>query len=254
MSLGQIFSLALKRWWIIVIAMVLGAALMFGYTYYFVAPMYTSRALTGVKVPDMNAYNDSMTGQKVARECSDILMSDITLDKAAAELNSEGAGVFYTAARLRSMISTVVDEETRFFQVHVTNGDAKEAQRVCQKVIESFNVILKEKNIINEAEGITLNYATLPTSPSSPNMTTNTVLGAIIGLVISLGVLLVVGFFKDSIDGEDFLVSVYGDKIPVLAVLPDANTGSAYYKRYAKKYGYGYADEQAFVNTDATRE
>ena len=85
-------------------------------------------------------------------------------------------------------------------------------------------------------------------------MTTNTVLGAIIGLVISLGVLLVIGFFKDSIDGEDFLVSVYGDKIPVLAVLPDANTSSAYYKRYAKKYGYGYADEQAFVNTDATRE
>ena len=254
MSLGQIFLLALKRWWIILIAMVLGAALMFGYTYYLVTPMYTSKALTGVKVPDMNAYNDSMTGQKVARECSDILMSDITLDRAAAELNSEGMGIFYTGAKLRSMIGTVVDEETRFFQVHVTNADPKEAQRVCQKVIESFNVILKEKNIINEAEGITLNYATLPTSPSSPNMTTNIVIGALIGLIISFGVLIIIGFFKDSIDGEDFLVSVYGDKIPMLAVLPDANTSSAYYKKYARKYGYGYADDQLAVDMPETQD
>jgi len=244
-SLGQIFSLALKRWWIILIAMLLGAALMFGYTQYFVTPMYRSEALTGVKVPDMNAYNESMTGQKVARECSDILMSDITLSRAADELNSASSEFFYTSANLRSMISTVVDEETRFFEVRVTNASPIEAHRVCQEVIEAFNIVLKEKNIINEAEGITLNYATLPTSPSSPNMTTNVVIGALIGLILSLGVLLVVGFFKDSIDGEDFLISAYGEKIPMLAVIPDANSGGSYYKKYGKKYGYGYGYESA---------
>ncbi len=240
MSLGQIFSLALKRWWIILIAVVLGAALLFVYTEFFVQPMYTSDALTGVKVPDMNAYNDSMTGQKVARECSDILLSDITLNRAADELNSNGSGVFYTSPRLRGMISTVVDEETRFFEVKVTCNDPREAQRVCQEVINAFNVIIKEKNIINDAEGITLKYATLPTSPSSPNKTTNVLVGALLGFVLSLGALLVVGFFKDSIDGEDYIINAYGEKIPMLAVIPDANAGASGYRKYTKKYGYGY--------------
>ncbi len=237
MSLGQIFSLALKRWWIILIAMVLGAALLFAYTYFLVEPMYTSTSRIGVKVMQMNAYNDSVTGQQVAKECSDILLSDITLDKVAGKLDQSAE---YTNARLRGMISTVVDEETRFFDVSVTSNDPDEAKRVCDAVINAFCDALKEEKLINEAEGIILNYPNMPTSPSSPNKTTNTVIGAIIGLVISLACLLVVGFVNDTIDGEDWIIGAYGDKIPMLAVIPDANSNAAAYKKYTKKYGYGY--------------
>ena len=240
MSLGQIFSLAFKRWWIIALAVILGGALMFAYTYFFVQPVYTSEARIGIKIPEMNAYNDSMTGQKVARECSDILRSDITLNKAAQALNAEGTGVEYTGANLRSMISTVVDDDTRFFSVRVNNTDPKEAQRICSAVIDAFNVVIKEHNIINSAEGIVLDDATLPTRPTSPNYTTNTLIGAIVGLVVSFFSMFILGFLKDTVDCEDYIISMYGDKIPVLAVIPDANTRNYGYRRYTKRYGYGY--------------
>lgn len=240
MSLGQIFAIALKRWWIILIAAVLGAGLMLGYTHYFVQPLYTSEARIGVTIPDMNAYNDSMTGQKVARECSDILRSDLTLNRAASKLNNENPNITYTGANLRAMVSTVVDEETRFFSVRVTSRTPAEAQRVCEAVITSFNVVLKDRNIINSAEGIILDDATYPTSPSSPDMTTNALVGAVIGFVISLAILLVIGFFTDAVDGEDYIINTYGHKVPMLAVIPDANSGSRGYKKYSRKYGYGY--------------
>ena len=239
MSLGQIFSLAFKRWWIIVLAVVLGAALLFAYTYFFIAPQYVSSARIGIRVLQMNAYNESMTAQKVAKECSDILMADITLDNAAAELNA-GGKTQYTSATLRRMITTVIDEDTRFFDVNVTNYDPVEASRVCQTVIDSFCRVLEERELIKEAEGIILNYPTRPNSPSSPNITTNTMVGGILGLVISFFAMLLVGFLRDSVDCEDYILSTYGEKFPILAVIPDANSRSYGYRRYTKKYGYGY--------------
>ena len=239
MSLGQIVSLAFKRWWIILIAVVLGAALLFAYTYFFVAPMFTSSARIGIRVLQMNAYNESMTAQKVAKECSDILLADITLDSAAEQLNAAG-NTRYTSASLRAMITTIIDEDTRFFDVNVTYTNPVEANRVCQTVINSFCDTLAERELIKEGEGIVLNYPTKPTSPSSPNIITNTLVGGILGLVISFFAMFIVGFLKDTVDCEDYLLNTYGEKFPILAVIPDANSRQSGYRRYTKKYGYGY--------------
>ena len=252
MSLGQIFSLAIKRWWIILIAVVLGAALLFAYTYFLVQPVYTASARIGIRVMDMNAYNESMTGQKVAKDCALILMSDITFDIVANELNgtkrADGTIRQYSNANLRGMTSTEIDEDTRFFLVHVTCNDPEEARLVCESIIEAFCEVLDENNFIKDAGGIILNHPTLPSSPSSPNMTSNVILGGAIGFVISLAILVAFAFLKDTMDSEETIISAYGEKIPVLAVIPDANTGAAAYKKYSKKYGYvygrGYAPEE----------
>lgn len=251
MSLGQIFSLAIKRWWIILIAVVLGAALLFAYTYFLVEPMYTASARIGIRVMDMNAYNESMTGQKVAKDCAFILMSDITFDMVVNELNGtarkDGTIRNYSNAKLRGMISTEIDEDTRFFRVHVSSSDPEEARLVCESLINAFCVVLDENNFIKDAGGIILNHPTLPSSPSSPNTTSNVILGAAMGFVLSLAALVALSFLKDTMDSEETIISAYGEKIPVLAVIPDANSGAAAYKKYSKKYGYvygrGYAPE-----------
>ena len=252
MSLGQIFSLAIKRWWIILIAVVLGAALLFAYTYFLVQPMYTASARIGIRVMDMNAYNESMTGQKVAKDCALILMSDITFDRVVTELNGtvkeDGTTRSYSNAKLRGMIHTEIDEDTRFFLVHVTSNDPKEAQLVCDSLINAFCDVLDENNFIKDAGGIILNHPNLPSAPSSPNTTSNVILGAGVGFVVSLAVLVALAFLRDTMDSEDTIISAYGEKIPVLAVIPDANSGAAAYKKYSKKYGHvygrGYAPEE----------
>lgn len=247
LSLNQIFGAMLKRWWVILIATVVGAAAMFAFTYYFVTPLYTTTAKIGVNYVDMSEYQNAVMGQTVAKECSEILVSNVTLEKAAEELNAynfpENGGKAYrtyTADNLHSMLKTYTTTESRYFTVEVTATNPKETKVVCEFVTKAFCDVIEEKGFIKGAEGRIIHHPVEPTAPSSPNLTSKTVVGGTIGFAVAAVVLIAISLFKDLIEGEDWLIETYKDKIPLLAVIPDANSPSGGYKRYAKKYGYGY--------------
>lgn len=263
LSLNRIFGAMLKRWWIILIATIVGAVAMFAYTYYLVTPTYTTKAKLGVNYVEMSEYQNAVMGQSVAKECAEILVSNVTLEKAAEELNaysfSENGGEAYrtyTADNLHSMIKTYTTTESRYFTVEVTATNPKEAKIVCEFVTKAFCDVIEEKGFIKGAEGRIIHHPVEPTAPSSPNLTSKTVVGGIIGFVVAAAVLITISLFKDLIEGEDWLIETYKDKIPLLAVIPDANSPSGGYRRYAKKYGYGYgyATKNAADVTDAAEK
>ena len=242
-SLGQIARVALKHWWIIAIATILGVVVAFGYVTFFVAPSYTTFAKVGVTNVNMSAYQDHLIAQAIARESADILTANITLERAANALNSDPATAkyrVYTPDNILSMIKTTTVQESRYFDVQVKAADPVEAKLVCDAVVTAFCNVLHEENVMDGAKGTVIHAPVVPSSPSSPNKSLTIVLGALIGFVLSFGVLLVVYFIKDAIDGEDWLIDNYKDKIPMLSVIPDANSSSKGYKRYSSKYGYGY--------------
>ncbi len=243
-SLGEMFRVAIKHWWIILIAAVLGAALAFTYVSFFVAPTYSTNAKVGITTANMSDYQQTLVGNSIAKEGSEILTGNITLGKAAEMLNaSEEAKKFgkkYTWTELAGMIKAVASEESRYFDVQVTSPDPYEAKVVCDYVVEAFCKVLVEKDMMNGAEGMVIHNPEVPRSPSSPNRTLTVILGALAGLVLSFGAILVVHFSKDSLEGEDWLIDAYKDKIPMLAVIPDANTAGKSYRKYYAKHRYGY--------------
>ena len=247
-SLGQLFRVALKHWWVILLAVVVGVAIAFAYVSFFVQPMYTTFAKVGVNNVNMSAYQDALAGQYVANDSASIITGNVTLEKAASKLNeSEEAkpfGKIYTAAGLATMIKTTASQESRYFDVQVTSDNPVEAKVVCSYIVEAFREVLEEYNVMDGADGIIIHKPVTPTAPSSPNKTLSIVLGALIGFVLSFGVLLVIHFAKDALDGEDWLIEVYNEKIPMLAVIPDANSSGKSYRKYSKKYGYGYGYPQ----------
>ena len=259
LSLGQLVRPIIKNWWIVLIATVVGAAAMLAYTHYLVTPKYTTTAKLGVNYVEMSEYQNAVMGKSIAKECAEILVSNVTLSQAAEELNKysfpENGGKpyrTYTFEKLYSMIRTSTSTESRYFTVEVTATNPKEAKVVCDFVTEAFCKVIDERDFIKGAEGRIIHEPMEPTKPSSPNVRTNVVIGAILGLVISAAVLILVNLFKDLIEGEDWLIEKYKDKIPLLAVIPDANSPSTGYKKYAKRYGYGYARKSVANVTDAT--
>ncbi len=244
-SLGQLFRIALKHWWIILIAILLGAAIAFAYVNFFVTPTYTTYAKVGVSMLNMSDYQGALVGQTLAKQGSDILVSNITLQKAADNLNSysfpENGGVayrVYTPDNILAMLKTTTSEESPYFDVEIRSTDPNEAKIVCEHVVEAFCEVLDKENIINEGEGKNIHKPVVPKSPSSPNVTLAVVLGALIGMVLSFGTLLVVHFAKDALEGEDWIIETYKENIPVLAVIPDASTANRAYKKYGYKYKY----------------
>ena len=81
-----------------------------------------------------------------------------------------------------------------------------------------------------------VDYAVVPQTKSSPSTPKNTVLGMLVGFVLSAGVIILLEMFNDTINSEEWLVTTYGDEIPLLSVVPDVNAKSD--RRYYKYGGY----------------
>ena len=253
-TLSQLMKSVLKRWWIILLATLVCAGVLFVYTDLFVTPMYSTSAKLSVNSEEMSIYQDFASGQAMSKDYAEIVISNVTLARAADLLNKydfeENGGVpyreEYTVSILSKMISIKTVEESRFFDIVVVSPYPQETKIVADHVIEAFCARLRDENIVRGGEGKVLNRPMIPQSPSSPNIITNTLIGAFVGFAISFGILLVIDLMKDDLDSEEWLIARYGEKIPLLAVIPDASAPSRAqkYARYSKyAYSYGYAPE-----------
>ena len=269
-SIGQLIKEGVKHWWIILLAVIVCAGGMFAYTKLFSTPSYSSSAKIGVSSSDMTSYQDAIMGQTLATECSDILNGSVTLETAADMLNeyydmlykTEGkiAPREYTLNDLERMVSTSTSADTRYFHVTVTTSASnikiddkgmtkdeaeaakeaaakEEARIVCDYVVAAFGKTLAEHDIIFGAKVHTVDSPKMGAETSS-NLVMNTLLGALVGFAASFGVVVLIGFMRNTIESEDWLASNFGEEIPVLAIIPDANNAKSTYGRYSKKYGY----------------
>ena len=269
-SIGQLVKRGLMNWWIILLAVIVCAGGMFAYTKLFTTPSYSSSAKIGVSSSDMTSYQDAIMGQTLATECSDILNGSVTLETAADMLNeyydmlykTEGkiAPREYTLNDLERMVSTSTSADTRYFHVTVTTSASnikiddegmtkdeaeaakeaaakEEARIVCDYVVAAFDKTLAEHDIIFGAKVHTVDSPKMGAETSS-NLVMNTLLGALVGFAASFGVVVLIGFMRNTIESEDWLASNFGEEIPVLAIIPDANNAKSTYGRYSKKYGY----------------
>ena len=258
-SLGQLIKIALKRWWIIVLAVLVCSGAMFAYAKFFSTPTYTSRAKVGVSSSEMTSYQDAIMGQTLATECSDILEGSITLKTAVEFINSK-YDRSYTLADLERMVSTSTSNDTRYFYVTVTTtandvtiddtgmtkneaeaarnlAAREEAKIVCEEVIAAFEHTFAHNAIIEGAKVHTVDDPKLG-AESSSTLTKSIIIGALVGFALSMGGIVIAGFFKDAIESEDWLATTFGDSMPVLAVIPDATDAKSAYSKYSKKYGY----------------
>ena len=66
-SLGQLVKALLKRWWLIVLAVIAGVGVAFVYVTYFVTPTYSTYAKVGVNSYEMSSYQDVIAGQSLSK-------------------------------------------------------------------------------------------------------------------------------------------------------------------------------------------
>ncbi|MCI5961676.1 MAG: hypothetical protein MRZ26_07855, partial [Ruminococcus sp.] len=120
------------------------------------------------------------------------------------------------------------------FSVTVTSSDPQEACDIANTIAS----VLPQKvaDVMEGAKVKVVDYAVVPQTKSSPSTSKNTVLGMLIGFVLSAGVIILLEMFNDTINSEEWLVTTYGDEIPLLSVVPDVNAKSD--RRYYKYCGY----------------
>lgn len=217
-DLIQIINMFIKKSWIIIIGFIVGAIIAFSYTQTFVEPMYSADIKLyvnsgGISVGSVSISSSDLTlSRSLIDTYTTILKTRTTLNEVISQGDLE-----YTTDELSSMISARSLNDTEIFQISITSTDPYEAEHIANVIA----IVLPDQiaDIIMDSTISVLDYAITPAEPVSPSVTTNTVVGALVGAIIVCGVLLIMYLTKQQITSIDELAAI--SDAPILTVIPD---------------------------------
>ena len=215
----------LKRWWLILIAVIVGGAAMFVYTRFFVTPLYQSSVSfyvnNGQREENRISNADITASQSLVDTYIVILKYGTTLDEVIYD-----AGLSCSPSALENKISCAAINDTEVFQVTVTDPSPETAARIARSISRILPVKVAE--VIEGSTVRVVREPSVPTRPSSPNVRRNVLLGAAIGFVLSACFVVLRYLLDDRIrDAARVLKDSYS--YPVLAVIPDLKSDSKGY-------------------------
>ena len=234
-DLMEIFSLLVRRLWLITLSALLFGAAAFGYTFFLIEPEYQASTLLYVNNSDISVGSSTFSITASDLTAAQRLVSTyVVILKSRTVLNEviEKADVDYTYSQLNEMISAGAVNSTEVLRIVVTCTSPTDAERIANTIAEVLPERIPE--IVNGSDVRIVDYAVIPSVRSSPSYTKNTAIGIVIGAVISIIGVLLAYLLDENIHSEDYLTQSYPD-IPLLAVIPEM--GSA---RQSGRYGYGY--------------
>ena len=231
-DLGRVFNALLGHAWFIMLVSVVAAVLAFGYTKFMVTPLYQSSAMFYVNNSSLSvgeaslsiSSGDLTTSRKLVDSYIVILNTRETINEVIAH-----SGSTRTYSEVRNMISAGSVNETEIFSVTITSPDPAEAELLANSIAE----VLPDRigTIIDGSSAKIVDTAVIPTGPSSPSLSRNILLGFVLGILLSAGLVAVREIFDTVIRSNEDITEICTH--PVLASVPDMTSNG--------KGGYDYS-------------
>lgn len=244
-DLQQLIGALMKKAWLIGIVAVICAVLAFVGTFLFITPKYQSTAKFYVNNSSLSSFSEAALSSITSADISasrGLVKTYIVILNTRETLNDviDYSGVDRTYGQLKSMITAEAVDSTEIFQVVVTSPDPQEAEKIANAI--GYILPNRIKEIIDGTSAKVVESAVVAASPSSPSYTKNTMLGFIIGLVLSAGLVVLQELLDITIRSEEDIAQ--SCKHPILASVPDmeAQTKGGY-------YGYGHKKKASARST-----
>ena len=214
-DLTELFLALWSKIHLIILAGILVAFVSFIGTKLFITPMYTSTTsmyvLTRTGEGAGVTYNDLQTGTQLTQDYMELVKSRPVLEQVIAVLNLD-----MTTGELSQAVTTENTANTRILTVSVRNEDPKTAKEIADALRESVSIQITE---IMEADAVnTIEEANLPAHPSSPNVMRNLAIGAMLGVLLAAGVIVLIYMLDDTVKTPDDVEHYLG--LHVLTSIP----------------------------------
>lgn len=233
LDLKQLFLALWKKAWLLMLAMVICGVSAYLVTEYAMTPMYRSNVKMYV-----NNSSISVGSTQVSISGSDISAAQTLVDTYIVILESrsvlnaviEHGNLNCTVEQLDKMITASSINDTEIFKIEVINPDASMAAHIGNTIAE----VLPDKiaTIVDGSSVRVVDFAVEAAEPYEPSHLKNTILGCILGLLVSAMLVVVMSIFNETIDSEDVLTQNFD--IPILSVIPDVRSEKSgkngYYK------------------------
>lgn len=239
-DLQKLFMRWLEKWWIIAFCGIFFACVSLFYTVNFITPLYkanitayVNNVRAGNQIESISSSSLS-TSKALVQTYIRIISSDTVL-----EMVAEAAEVDYTANDIRGMLSAEQVGETELFKVYVSHADPEMTVRIANAIAEVIPTAISE--IVEGSSTKIIDYAKVPNHRYTPSYTRNTVLGGIVGGVLSVAAITIFFLLDVRIkEAEDLMQYDY----PILGQIPNFEQVST---KRSHKSGYGYGYETASV-------
>lgn len=195
--------------------------------------LYVNNIDSGSKFENKMLGTDITASQMLVPTCVEIVKSNRMLNEVAD--NDEHA---YSAAAIGRMVSTEVVDDTEIFKITVTCNDPDVAAQIANTFAEVAPSVIGK--VIDASSVKVIDYAIPSNVKVSPNVAMNTVVGFLIGIVLSCAFIMLREIFDVRIKNEEDIQKDFD--YPILGTIPKigaSNKGQEnYYYRNNTKGGY----------------
>ena len=206
---------------LIILLTVLGGALAYAYVSFMVTPMYSTSSLILVQNSasfDADITNNNAKDTNNGRVNMNDITSSVTLANTCAKLFTVAPEM--NGAIAGASVSITPIEDSYFLRVTSTSSDAHTAANVANTVADKAEEVYKAYFDAGKAKPV--EYAEVPSAPSSPNKTRYLIIGLLVGLVLGLVISFLLEIIDTTIKPDDDLYKQYD--IPVFAEIMDFET------------------------------
>lgn len=240
LNLRELIAVIVRKLWLIVISAIVVGVISYVYTAKFVTPLYktavtiyVNNTIYGEK--EGISSNDLTTSQKLVATYINVIKSDTFLEKV-----SEAVGHQVSAQKISENLTAKSMSGTEMFSVTISNESPEMAAKIANTIAEMAPVEVPK--IADGSSARVVDYAKVPAQPYSPSYTKNITLGACIGAMLVIVILVIQVLMDLHIKGEEDLKR-YSDA-PVLGHIP-------HYDAVAKSSGYEYESATSENGTDS---
>lgn len=189
MTFDQLVNAIRKQWIVVVAVLVIGAFLGMAASW-LVSASYTSETELFVNVKSGGTVAELQQGEVFAQARA---QSYVVVATTPLVLTSvvEKLALTISPGELASQMNVAVEPGTVIIKASVSAGTPEEATKLAQAIGDSLKLVAAQLDSgkadgVSPVELVTLTAATEPSKPSSPNRSLNIALGSVSGLVIGL--------------------------------------------------------------------
>ena len=213
----QLLKILWKRKVLIALVAIVTGVVAFAYSSFIVKPEYTST--TRIYVVNRNqgdksglTNQDLQAGSYLVKDYREIILSQDVLEKVATDLKLD-----LPPKGLASKIKVTVPADTRIVSISVTDRAPEEASRIANSLREV--AAQKIISVTRVSDVTTLEEARPATSPSSPNIRRNTMIGFLAGAVVMIVTVLLIELLDTRVKRPEEVEDVM--QIALLGVVPN---------------------------------
>lgn len=201
------------------IAGIVAASITFCYFNFFVTEQYSASAQLYIDIRKISSegketYINSVhitTAKELAATYAYVLETNIVLDEVIDDLDLN-----ISQSTLASKINVSIIEDIPVLKISVIDEDRKLAYLIVKKIVEIAPDIINAK--IDSGKLVSIDKPTVSSSPVSPNVVQNTLIGGVLGVVLCYGVCVLIVLSNNKIKTPEDIQKILN--MPILGSIP----------------------------------